>query len=844
MPTITLPYNLTLRPYQVPAWNAFIVNKVTRGLVIWPRRNGKDIVFLNIAIAKMLERVGLYLYVAPYYGQIRNIIWDGATDSGRRFLDYIPPQLIKRKREDRMMIELKNGSILKLAGSDNPDSLVGGNPVGIVFTEFSLHKPEGWNYLRPILANNGGWALFNGCLKAGTPVYTRGGVKKIEDLTTRDEVSTGRSGWSMVRGTHNNGYADTMTVKTSSGYEITATPNHKLTIQKGRSSGYEWKRLDELKIGDRVVLSRTNIPTGRKFDVDAYLLGCMMGDGSIYKNVLTLSFSKEEKIKSILPALAPKYPFKTNGRHHKLCSKEVYDWYVSTVGNKTAREKEVPDCMRYASYEEIASFMAGWLDTDGTVKAGQLKLCTTSSEAAAQAQSMMLSLGVRAKKRFTETRYSELTLPKDGIEPGISYEIECYGEDVKRLLGTCPTQRLRYEKKGKRQGRTFSGVSPQYNPRHRVLEARQEDLSYRAILESDRSTYSEVDWACSGFFVDEVKAIDFNEPELTYDIILDSPHSYIAEGFRTHNTPRGLNHFYTMKEMAEKNPDWFFQHLSRDDTGYPSIEAIEEDRKSGMPESLIQQEYYTSFLSSSESTLIPLEIIQPCLTTRLEEKDYNFEPRLIGVDPAYSAKGDMATIAKRQGRMLHPLRKFKGLMPDDLANKVVEDIKEFRPHAVMVDSGRGEGVISRLCKMGYEDIVIPVNFGGGAYNSNLYLNKRAEIWCKMRDWFLTGQRNGNWPLIPNDPKLITGLSTPMMLYNEQRGKIQIESKKEIRGRGEYVMDEPDAVAVTFAEDIRGDNVMDTKYGRLRAELEMLDDDYNPEDGYDPLNFHNAKENVL
>lgn len=470
MSTITLPYNLTLRPYQVPMWNAFVIENVLRGLVILPRRNGKDLITLNITVAKMMQRVGLYLYIAPYYGQIRNIIWDGADDQGRRFLDYIPPQLIKRKREDRMMIELKNGSILKLAGSDNPDSLVGGNPVGIVFTEFSLHKMEGWNYLRPILANNGGWALFNG-------------------------------------------------------------------------------------------------------------------------------------------------------------------------------------------------------------------------------------------------------------------------------------------------------------------------------------------------------------------------------------TPRGLNGFYTMKEMAEKNPDWFFQHLTRDDTGYPSLEAIEEDRRSGMPESLIQQEYYTSFLSSSESTLIPLEIIQPCLTTRLEEKDYNFEPRLIGVDPAYSAKGDSATIAKRQGRMLHPLRKFKGLMPDDLANKVVEDIKEFRPHAVMVDSGRGEGVISRLCKMGYEDIVIPVNFGGGAYNSNLYLNKRAEIWCKMRDWFLTGQRNGNWPLIPNDPKLITGLSTPMMLYNEQRGKIQIESKKEIRSRGEYVMDEPDAVAVTFAEDIRGDNVTDTKYGRLRAELEMLDDDYDPDSGYDCLNFHNAKENV-
>ena len=59
-----------------------------------------------------------------------------------------------------MMIEVANGSTWQLCGSDNYDSLVGSNPVGVVFSEWSLCDPNAWNYIRPMLAENGGWALF------------------------------------------------------------------------------------------------------------------------------------------------------------------------------------------------------------------------------------------------------------------------------------------------------------------------------------------------------------------------------------------------------------------------------------------------------------------------------------------------------------------------------------------------------------------------------------------------------------------------------------------------------------------------------------------------------------
>lgn len=60
-----------------------------------------------------------------------------------------------------MKIELCNGSIIQIIWSDNVDSIVGTNPIWIVFSEYSLQSPAVWDFLRPILAENGGRAVFN-----------------------------------------------------------------------------------------------------------------------------------------------------------------------------------------------------------------------------------------------------------------------------------------------------------------------------------------------------------------------------------------------------------------------------------------------------------------------------------------------------------------------------------------------------------------------------------------------------------------------------------------------------------------------------------------------------------
>ena len=164
--TITLPHNFKPRKYQLPflkAWDSGI----KRFILVWHRRSGKDkTVFANL-VKKMFERVGTYFYFLPTYTQAKKVIWTGADKDGFRFLDHIPKELIKGEiNETEMRVELipppghTSGSIIQLVGADNIDRIVGTNPIGVVFSEYSLMKPKVWEYIRPILAENGGWAVF------------------------------------------------------------------------------------------------------------------------------------------------------------------------------------------------------------------------------------------------------------------------------------------------------------------------------------------------------------------------------------------------------------------------------------------------------------------------------------------------------------------------------------------------------------------------------------------------------------------------------------------------------------------------------------------------------------
>jgi hypothetical protein len=162
MADIILPYNWSPRPYQQPLWD-YLRNGGKRAVACWHRRSGKDDLGLHYTACAAHQRVGNYWYMLPQYGQARKSMWDAINPhTGQRRIDEaFPVALRKTTREQEMLIVFLNGSTFQLVGSDNFNSLVGSPPIGLVFSEYALSNPSAWGYLRPILLENGGWAVFN-----------------------------------------------------------------------------------------------------------------------------------------------------------------------------------------------------------------------------------------------------------------------------------------------------------------------------------------------------------------------------------------------------------------------------------------------------------------------------------------------------------------------------------------------------------------------------------------------------------------------------------------------------------------------------------------------------------
>lgn len=68
------------------------------------------------------------------------------------------------------------------------------------------------------------------------------------------------------------------------------------------------------------------------------------------------------------------------------------------------------------------------------------------------------------------------------------------------------------------------------------------------------------------------------------------------------STPNGKNHFWELYQIAANSPSWYCEKLTLDDTCHIPLEEIERDRKEGVPEDFIQQEYYTSFTMGVEGS--------------------------------------------------------------------------------------------------------------------------------------------------------------------------------------------------------------------------------------------------
>ena len=143
---------------------------IKRAVLVHHRRAGKDLACFNFIIKEAYKKVGNYWHMFPEYAQGKKAIWEGKTNDGKRYLDFIPKSLIKSINNQDLKIEFENGSIIRIVGS-NSDSLVGSGVTGIVLSEYALISPSVWPYIEPMVIEQKGWAVFNGTPRGENHFY-------------------------------------------------------------------------------------------------------------------------------------------------------------------------------------------------------------------------------------------------------------------------------------------------------------------------------------------------------------------------------------------------------------------------------------------------------------------------------------------------------------------------------------------------------------------------------------------------------------------------------------------------------------------------------------------------
>jgi len=169
------------RDYQLDILQA-LNGGIRRAIWCCHRRAGKDITIFNWVIEQLINESCTCFYVLPTYSQAKKVIWEASNNDGFRILDYFPAEFIAQKNQQEMKIRLNNGSLFQLIGSDNIDSLMGTNPKIVVFSEFALQTPAAWDFIRPILKFNNGYAIF---------ISTPRGRNHFYDLYRMAEVQEG-----------------------------------------------------------------------------------------------------------------------------------------------------------------------------------------------------------------------------------------------------------------------------------------------------------------------------------------------------------------------------------------------------------------------------------------------------------------------------------------------------------------------------------------------------------------------------------------------------------------------------------------------------------------------------
>ncbi len=419
------------------------------------------------------------------------------------------------------------------------------------------------------------------CVAAGTRIATTRGLLPIEDVEVGDRVLQEDGSARCANRVINQGIRPTVKIKTSLGYEIEATPEHRVRVIDGDGC-YVWREVQHLAETDRIAIKLATpfcenaVPPALEYAESehcnsvnrklpesvtpelATLFGYITGDGTLCEDYVgSVVNAQDEDLAEHLAQSADRL-FAIQGRtytyrgviEHRLHSKQLLKW----LRKAGVAKDRVPSILWTSSTNLIAAYLRGLFEADGSVQntnTGRISFSTIHEQLAREVQQLLAALGIASARKKVEHGKGigyiwVITIPSNWKsrfrrEVGFLSQRKRNALDaliltykVNQHTGGMPILRARARAlAGKESGEVNLLLA---NTRFRGSVV-SEDLS-RQIREVSATAYAQLElYRVVEYSVifDMVKSVAPGETQLVYDLTVEGTSTYVSHGFVSHN---------------------------------------------------------------------------------------------------------------------------------------------------------------------------------------------------------------------------------------------------------------------------------------------------------------------
>lgn len=325
----------------------------------------------------------------------------------------------------------------------------------------------------------------------------------------------------------------------------------------------------------------------------------------------------------------------------------------------------------------------------------------------------------------------------------------------------------------------------------RLPNGRNNFISFRTARKENPEALAGVHASHVLIIVDEASGVD----EVVYETGQGALSTKGAIAVLIGNPTKPSGFFY--KTQTSLSDLWWTRHVSCLDSSRVSEEYIASQRRTyGEDSREFAVRVLGEFPESGADAVIPRSFVESAVGRDIEIKD---NPLVWGIDPGRG--GDPSGFVSRSDNAILEVAELRF----DNVMRLVGWVKtkwdalptSKRPEQIYVDSiGLGAGVYDRLDELGLP--VMSVNVSESAAMSERYMRLRAEIWYKARSWF----EAFNVHIPSNLDKLEEFVEELVMVEQKvlSSGKVDIESKEQMRRRGIKSPNLADAFVITFARE--------------------------------------------